>query len=410
MAFLFSPKARAFADESLESYLLRVVEENFFASYSQLSLAIREELHALDFEAHGAFPVDLKHLNVYHAKLNSHFRMRALSLLESLLDLPAYELQKLALLKSNRIFIGSFSAVHRGGVDIPLNFFRYSAQNEVTSVPVCPYCLSSDPYIRQHWHYKPYQACAQHQCELLHSCPQCNALINYIENGSVTHCLCGYEFALATTAKAEELTFLLSKSLMNADPASSNPLLNARSASQRFAALIWYQERISDGTENVFRDAVLYFNDWPKNFYQELVQVTLGAEQKLIDWFNKTPFRHIYGDIILRSQCLYPYDKEPHFIYLALMDYLELLVQSHPKTTKPNIADMLVSLAETAVLLATTQDQVYRLYQEGILKLAFRQSLRQRIDPKAAVFHLRQVMEYKRSFGANSIGMYLSAW
>ncbi|MBY0418163.1 MAG: hypothetical protein K2W88_08915, partial [Pararheinheimera sp.] len=155
---------------------------------------------------------------------------------------------------------------------------------------------------------------------------------------------------------------------------------------------------------------VLYFNDWPKNFYQELEQVTLGAEQKLIDWFNNTPFRHIYGDIILRSQCLYPCDKEPHFIYLALMDYLELLVQSHPKSTKPNVADMLVSLAETAVLLATTQEQVYRLYQEGILKLAFRQPLRQRIDPNAAVFHLRQVMEYKRSFGANSIGMYLSAW
>jgi hypothetical protein len=410
MAFLFSPKARAFADESLESYLLRVVAENFFASYSQLSFAIREELHELDFEAHGAFPVDLKLLNVYHAKLNSHFRMRALGLLERLLGLPDYELKKLALLKSNRLFSGSFSAVHRGGVDIPLSFIRYSAQNELTSVPVCPYCLSSEPYIRQHWHYKPYQSCAEHQCELLHSCPQCNVSINYLENGSVTHCLCGYEFALATTAKADELTFLLSKSLINADPVSSNPLLNVRSASQRFAALVWYQERYSDGTENVFRDAVLYFNDWPKNFYQELDKVTLGAEQRLIDWFNKTPFYQLYGDIILRSQCLYPYDKEPHFIYLALMDYLELLVQSNPKSTKPNVADMLVSVAETAVMLATTNEQVYRLYQEGVLKHAFRQPLRQRIDPDTAIFHLRQVIEYKSSFGANSIGMYLSAW
>ena len=101
MAFLFSPKARAFSDESLESYLLRVVSENFFDSYEGLSLAIREELHELDFEAHGAFPVDLKRLNVSHAKHNSHFRMRALGLLETLLDLPRYELQKLALLKSD---------------------------------------------------------------------------------------------------------------------------------------------------------------------------------------------------------------------------------------------------------------------------------------------------------------------
>jgi hypothetical protein len=64
MAFPFSPKSRAFNDESLESYLLRVVAENFFDSYQQLSLAIREELHELDFEAHGVFPVDLKRLNV----------------------------------------------------------------------------------------------------------------------------------------------------------------------------------------------------------------------------------------------------------------------------------------------------------------------------------------------------------
>lgn len=84
ISFLFSSKALAFADESLESYLLRVVAENFFVSYSQLSLAIREEL--LDFKVHGAFPFDLKLLNVYHFKLNSHFRMRALSLLERLLN------------------------------------------------------------------------------------------------------------------------------------------------------------------------------------------------------------------------------------------------------------------------------------------------------------------------------------
>ena len=83
MTFLFSPKARAFIDESLESYLLRVVRENFFDSYQQLSLAIREALHELDFEAYGAFPIDLRLLNVYHAKLNSHFRIRALTLLEN---------------------------------------------------------------------------------------------------------------------------------------------------------------------------------------------------------------------------------------------------------------------------------------------------------------------------------------
>ncbi|WP_242620349.1 TniQ family protein [Shewanella maritima] len=175
MAFLFSPQARAFSDESLESYLLRVVAENFFDSYQQLSLAILEELHELDFEAYGAFPRELKRLNVYHTKHNSHFRMRALNLLEFLLDLPPHELQKLALLRSNRNFVGGMTAVHRSGIDIPQSLFRYSGAEGVESVPVCPDCLREEPYIRQAWHLKPVQACPKHECKLLHHCPNCKS-------------------------------------------------------------------------------------------------------------------------------------------------------------------------------------------------------------------------------------------
>lgn len=70
------------------------MSDNFFDSYEQLSLAIREAPHELDYDAHGASPIDLKRLNVYHAKHNSHFRMRAISIIEKLLDLPPNELQK----------------------------------------------------------------------------------------------------------------------------------------------------------------------------------------------------------------------------------------------------------------------------------------------------------------------------
>lgn len=223
--FSFSPKVRAFSDESLESYVLRVVAENFFDSYQQLSLAIREELHELDFEAHGAFPIELKRLNVYHAQHNSHFRMRALGLLESLLDLPNYELQKLALLRSNRRFLGSLSAVHRNGVDIPLSFIRYGGEDGVESVPICPQCLQDEPYIRQAWHIRPVEACAKHECELLHHCPECDTPINYIENESITYCTCGFEFATASSVKAKSHACVLPRSLFEGDALSNNPLL-----------------------------------------------------------------------------------------------------------------------------------------------------------------------------------------
>lgn len=411
MAFLFSPKARAFLDESLESYLLRVVEENFFDSYQQLSLAIREELHELDFEAHGAFPIELKRLNVYHAKYNSHFRMRALSLLESLLDLPPHELQRLALLRSNRTFVGGMSAVHRNGVDIPLSFIRYADEDGVETVPVCPQCLREEPYIRQVWHVRPVEVCAKHECELLHHCPDCLLPINYIENESITHCACGFEFTIAASVKADDQAILLSRSMFEGDPLSNNPLIfMGTSATQRFAALLWYQKRHVDNVECMTNSAVAYFEGWPSSFYSELDVVTSRAEEKLIDLFNRTSFRSIYGELILQSQCLLPEDKEPHFIYLALMAYLSKLVASHPKSKRPNVADMLVSVAEAAVLLSTAHEQVYRLYQDGILTSGLRQKIQTRIDPHIGVFYLRQVIEYKASFGNDKQGMYLSAW
>ena len=410
MAFLFSPRARAFIDESLESYLLRIVSENFFDSYQQLSLAIREELHELDFEAHGAFPIELKRLNIYHAKHNSHFRMRALGLLESLLGLPPHELEKIALFRSNRVFIGSSVAVHRSGIDIPLSFIRYANEDDVESVPVCPQCLKDEPYIRQVWHLKPYAACAKHECALIHHCPECKAPLNYIENESIGYCSCGFELSKAAVISAKQPELMLARSIIGGDVTSTNPLLHEVSATHRLAALLWYQKRYCKSKEASFSDAVEYFDNWPENFYQELDQLTQGAELRLIKLFNHTAFRFIYGELILHSRCLYPEDKDPHFIYAALMRYLQRLVELHPKSKKPNVADTLVTVAETAVLLSTTQEQVYRLHQDGILTSAFRQKMKQRIDPHTAVFYLRQVIEYKSSFGSDRQGMYLSAW
>lgn len=36
--------------------------------------------------------------------------------------------------------------------------------------------------------------------------------------------------------------------------------------------------------------------------------------------------------------------------------------------------------------------------------------MKQRVDPYIGVFYLRQVIEYKCSFGSDRQGMYLSAW
>lgn len=409
MTFLFSPKARAFSDESLESYLLRVVSENFFDSYQELSLAIREELHELDFEAHGAFPIDLKRLNVYHAKHNSHFRMRALGLLETLLDLPRYKLQKLALLKSD-IKFNSSAALYKNGVDIPQKFIRYHAEAAVDSIPVCPQCLAEEAYIKQSWHIKWVDACTKHQCTLAHNCPECCAPINYIENESITHCSCGFELTWASTSPVNALSIEhLNKLLDKSERNDSHSLFNNTTLTERFAALLWYQGRYSQIDNFCLDDAVDYFSMWPAVFYKELDELSKNAEMKLIDLFNKTEFKFIFGDAILACPST-QMQRELHFIYRALLDYLVTLVEGNPKAKKPNTADLLVSVLEAASLLGTSVEQVYRLYQDGILQTASRHKMNQRINPYKGVFFLRHVIEYKTSFGNGKARMYLSAW
>jgi len=409
MAFLFSPKARSFSDEPLESYLLRVVSENFFDSYEELSLAIREELHELDFDAHGAFPIDLKRLNVYHAKHNSHFRMRALGLLETLLDLPRFELQKLALLKSDRKF-NSAVALHRDGVDVPLKFIRFESVDGKGSIPVCPHCLAEEAYIKQSWHIKWVNICPKHKCALIHHCPECNLPINYIENESITHCSCGFELSCADAHSVNKIDVELLQNLMLSEASIDNPLFNNTHLSQRFAALLWYQNRYSKPGVYCLNEAADFFNQWPENFYKELNYLSENAEMKLIDLFNKTVFSFIFDELILSIPHCIQSDRQLNFIRIALMDYLVILVEKNPKSKKPNVADMLVSVSEVAIILGTSHEQVYRLYQDGILKSAFRHKMNRRIDPHTGVFFLRQVIEYKTSFGGDQPRMYLSAW
>lgn len=406
--FLFTPKSKAYDDEALESYLIRIVNENFFDSYQQLSRAIKEELRELDFEAYGTFPLDLKLLNIYHAKQDSHFRMRAFELLEALLSLPRFELQKLAIFRSNKK-INSQSTVNWKGIDFPLNFVRYDGSSSY-SIPICPECLKDVPYIRQIWHFKHYQACDKHNVNLVEKCPSCNLCINYIVNESITHCSCGFELTNTKPLKASEFKALLSSSMMGEILDSSNPILNDTSLAQKLSAIAWFQKRYLD-LDSFDNEVIIdYFEKWPQNFYQELDEITKNAEFKLINTFNKTAFTSIFGNLISSSYLLSTDKGESHFIWITVENYLLDLVSKNPKSQKPNIADALICIAEASAILSTSYEQVYRLYESGTLKAAFRLKLKQKLATNEGIFFLRQVVELKKSFGDHYSGMYLSKW
>ena len=408
MAFLFKPETQPYSDETLESYLIRVVNENFFNSYRQLSQAIRDELLASDYEAYGAFPTELEKLNLYHAKDSSLFRVRALELVESLLRLPKYDLLKLGLFRSDKSMLSSKAMLHRAGVDIPFSFFRVD-RDEDKSIPICPECIKDKPYIRQIWHLKLYKACAVHKVELMSFCPACEESINYILQESITRCSCGFDFTKHQAIPAVADDFKLAWALYNSDESVQNRLLSETKLDVKIAAIAWYQRR--HNIESFDSQQILnYFECWPSIFRAELEQKSEQAELQLIDTFNNTSFRDVFGDLIVHSFNLSRSRSERHFIAETVLEYLVALVSNNPKTSKANIADLLLNIAETAALLSTSYEQVYRLYESGVLKVAFRQKLNHKLASREPAFYLRQVIELKKSYGHSFQGMYVSKW
>ena len=291
---------------------------------------------------------------------------------------------------------------------------RYSSEDGICSLPICLHCIAEEPYIKQSWHIKWVNICTKHKCELIHNCPDCNLPLNYIENESITHCLCGFELA-SDISKAKALSVKnkdveLLQCLMNSETSINNPLFNETTQSQRFTALLWYQDRYSKTDVFCLNDAADFFNKWPDNFYNELNHLSKNADMKLIDLFNKTAFSFIFGKLILSVPYSIQREGQPHFIRIALLKYLTDLIENNPKAKKPNIADTLVSVTEAAIILGTSYEQIYRLHQDGILQSASRQKMNTRIDPHANAFYLRQVIEYKSSFGDDKPKMHLSAW
>ncbi|MBY6186782.1 TniQ family protein [Marinobacter hydrocarbonoclasticus] len=408
MELLVRPKP--FIDESLESYLLRLAEENGFESYRVFSAVVHEWLMEQDHRAAGAFPRSLGLLNVYHANRSSSLRVRAIQLFQQLsrsLELP---LLKLAVMHSSATFGNRRVAVFRDGIDIPRSFLRQPG------IPICPECLNELPYVRQHWHLKPYVACHKHGIELVNHCPGCGGLLDYQESELITHCECGFDLRFAERKNAKQEALELSMLAVGEPIVGNNsPLAVTENLSVRYGALLWFEVFTDTSTNSpeAIVDVVSFFETWPQGLMEELEQRRHRAEQRLVKGYHRTFFREVFGDLLLDARNLPMRDIGRNFVLKTVVDYLAELVRANPLSKQSNIADVLLSLVEAAALLSSNVEAVYRLYQEGFLSMAIRLKGGTKLEPQTPAFRLRDVMELRvaRMQSQNDGGdRYLPAW
>lgn len=190
----------------------------------------------------------------------------------------------------------------------------------------------------------------------------------------------------------------------------STVLFNSKSLSHYFASLVWFQNRYQTFDSFNYMELLNYFNNWPDTFHDELHKTSSSADALLLMPFNQTSFHFIFGDLIRRAEAIKTDGYKKHFIHKALIDYLCQLVNKNHKSKKPNIADVLLSINETVIILSTSHEQIYRLFEHGMLQAAFNLKLQKRITPNEGIFFLRQVIEFYQSYGCSGSGVYVSKW
>ena len=213
----------------------------------------------------------------------------------------------------------------------------------------------------------------------------------------ISNCECGQDLTQIQPEKATDEALIISK-LIADENISYNHLLAKSNPSLRNGALLFYwlrhhDRQIKSVSSFDLTGAIQYFNHWPASLYAELDQNVAKASNTQIKDFNKTAFQDVFGPILQHSRLPQPQVADSNFIQAVLVKYLILLINTNPKTKISNLGDLLLSISETAALLACSYEQVYRFYEEGYLQLSFSPVLHQKLSVGTPAFYLRQVIE-----------------
>lgn len=396
-----------YQDEALESNLLRLSRHLGFDVFSDFAAEIRSQLKYEYYDVAGAFPLELKRINIYHAQVTSNLRIRALMLIDRIQGHTQPELLTIALMHSKAVYSPHYKAVFRSGVDYPYSFIRPNA------IPVCPHCLAESAYIRHYWHLLPYQACHFHKCELIDVCDQCHQELNYQLSENIEYCQCGQKLSELSVNKAKKSALVVSRWLVGEPCSDAGVLSEPLDVSVRYGFLLWYINRYGDQDNFQFDDFVSYSEEWPKSLYENLDElVALGDQRKIRRW-NRTFFNEVFGMLLKDCRHLPSRQLKANPVLQAVLVYLTQLVAKFPRSKGGNIADILLSVLDVSTLLSCTTEEVYRLYDHGLLTSSVQNSLHSKLPSHQSVFHLRSVIELKLSrmcSSADGSTVYLSDW
>ncbi|NRF28653.1 TniQ family protein [Vibrio coralliilyticus] len=396
-----------YPNESLESFLLRLSQEQGYERFSHFA----EDIWFDTIDQHeaiaGAFPLELNRVNIYHAQTTSQMRVRVLIHLESQLKLNDFGVLRLALSHSKAQFSPQYKAVHRFGADYPYAFVRKRF------TPICPLCIDEAPYIRQQWQFISQQACEHHGCKLVHHCPECKSRLEYQSTESISQCECGYELRKSPVEDAPEAEVLVAQWLSGKDSKHLGSLKGEMTISERYGFLLWYVNRYSDIDALSFESFIECCSAWPTALWQDLDVLKEKAELVRVKDWKKVFFNEAFGVLLKDCRQLPSRQLSNNIVLTQVLAYFTQLMATVPSSAKGNIGDVLLSPLEASTLLSCTTDEVYRLYEFGEIKASIRPRMHTKIASHESAFTLRSVIETKltrMSSESDGLNVYLPEW
>lgn len=385
MSFLPN-KIFPYSDETLESFLIRLCRANHFESYHDLSIEVKAWLEEHHPTIAGAFPLSLDRVNVYHSRQSSSRRVQALQLLEQLIKLPRFSLLDISFKHTTSVDKGQYAQVRYKANVIPKEFIRSD-----NVFPICIECLKNSDYVRFEWHISPITCCPKHSQKLLNTCPRCHEPLNYMLCESIGECVCGHNLLLSGPQVEETDEWRQDSSYQQE--------LSACNLSQKLALLSFVQKMVP---EECFSDFML---SWKVNLESVIISRVKETLVLSVVKPNKASFDYLTGGLL--SVIAQTNELPEIFVKQVVILIIEISANS-PRSNIANIGDSLLSIRDAAVLLRTTINDIYRLYETGILVLGKRINANAKLETYKPVFRLRDVSAIALSCSEYSINQ--SAW
>ncbi|TCN85079.1 TniQ family protein [Vibrio crassostreae] len=349
---MFLQRPKPYSDESLESFFIRVANNNGYGDVHRFLEATKRFLQDIDHHGYQTFPTDIAKINPCSAKSSSSARTASLLKLAQLTFNEPTELLGLAINRTNLKYSPSTSAVVRGSEVFPRSLLR------TKSIPCCPWCLQQNGYASYLWHFEGYDHCHIHNVPLLNSC-RCGAEYDYRVSGLSGMCgSCEAPIAIKSREKSHNATL----SVANWLAGNESKDLPDLPPSYRWGLVHWWIHISNDPFEHL--SFVQFFSNWPSSFHSIIdSEIEFNLEHAIVGR-KELRVKDLIGRILFSSIRLPERNLKSNIVLGELLRHVE----AHLWDNEGMLANLRMNALEATVFLNCSIDEVTSMVEQRILK------------------------------------------